>query len=162
MKTARISLTFSLSLSLHLSLSATAPGWTSRLRSVSAQNWCMEVLAGWPNRSESTCRSLSENVTYCRPYFSSRTTYVMFVLLGWFMKWEANSRRVVVLWLVEFYGISIIVGYLTLNSFTHWHTNTHTYIYIYIFVCVCVWFINKKFVGKIFKKQELICLPKVE
>ena len=39
--------------------------------------------------------------------------------------------------LVVFYGMSSLVGYLTLNpvnTHTHTHTHTHTYIYIYIYV----------------------------
>ena len=53
-------------------------------------------------------------------------------------------------WLFGFYGISILVGYLTPNS-----------VYIYIYIYSTKDFLTNTYVGNIFCKQDFICLHKI-
>ena len=67
----------SIYLSICLSLLSIVLGRSSKLNSLSTQSRCNYIFAGRPK--------------LIRPYFSSRASYVLFVLFGWFVKWEADD-----------------------------------------------------------------------
>ena len=89
----------SLSLSLSLSLSAPIPviyrSWTaSRVRIA-----LMYISPSWlVNTIAFMYRGPGKNVTYVSPCFSSSDQHILFVLLGWFLRWEVSGCTPAVLW----------------------------------------------------------------
>ena len=83
---ARISLT----LSLHSSQSFIALGGSFQLHPVSAQS-CGKFLFCHPGHVY-VKGSIEERPFWVRPCFSSSVPHVLFVLLGWFVRWEVSGR----------------------------------------------------------------------
>ena len=82
----------SLTLYRRPALSSITTGRSDMLHPVSVQGWCMKVLAGWPTLVHSSVN---------KPYdfiFASPTLHVLFILLGWFLRWEVSGRTAAVLW----------------------------------------------------------------
>ena len=67
----------------------------------------------------SICRSLYENVTYEFVLAFSEVPHVLFVLLGWFVRWEVGGRTDTVLW-DEAQHI-LIVSVHVVNPYGHIH-----------------------------------------
>ena len=43
-------------------------------------------------------RSIEESRLWVHPYFSSNVPYVLFILFGWFCRWEVSGRTAAVSW----------------------------------------------------------------
>ena len=94
--------TYSLSLSLFLSIRRYCPLLlTSRLSCMlyphrANKSNSLQVSQHWHVHMKESTR---KRCAYVRPCFSSNTPHVLFVLLEWFIRWEASGRRAVVLWI---------------------------------------------------------------
>ena len=84
-------------ISLHPSFSSIAPCRSSKLHPVSTQSWCKYVLA---SQSTLVCpcvgfhRRMSLMGLSC---FSNSVPHVLFVWLGWFLRWDISGCTTVVL-----------------------------------------------------------------
>ena len=84
------------SLFYHSSLSSIDPGRTSRWHLICVQSWYKSLLVG-QHWSVYVHDFMRESRLWVRPCFSSCDQRILFVLLGWFMKWEVGGRRAAVL-----------------------------------------------------------------
>ena len=96
---ARIFLAYSLSLSRSLSLSSFVPIIN---RNILCPYWADVDKFLLVSQHLKVCvkRSLGESLLWVCPYFSSSVLHVLFVLFGWFWRWEVDGCITAVLWVV--------------------------------------------------------------
>ena len=81
---------------LLLSLSSIASGRSSTLHSVSAKSWCNSLLVS-QHYHVLVLEFIKEHCFWVPTYFSSSIPHVLFILLEWFVRWEAGGHIAAVL-----------------------------------------------------------------
>ena len=80
---------FSDSHSRHPSLGSFYPGRSSRLHTVSAQSWYMQILTTCQLLCVYVQKSIKEHLYL---YVPNSAQHVLIVLLGWLVRWEVSGR----------------------------------------------------------------------
>ena len=99
------------------------------------------------------CWGPYKNVTWVCPCFSTSVPRVLFILLGWFLRWEVDGRIPVVLW-----GVASRICLIYLVAFLF-----HSYLVSSLCVLsTSMWYIHKVVLNKLLLERNHVLFYRIE